>query len=737
MTVFRVSTRAALLGASVFFSPLLIVAPAAAQDAQAGSQDSDTIVVTARRREEALIDVPVAVTAIGAAALDQMGAQDITAVSQSIPNITLENSRATNSTLTAFIRGVGQQDPVAGFEQGVGVYLDDVYLNRPQAAVLDIYDVERVEVLRGPQGTLYGRNTIGGAVKYVTRRIDADEASLRARVNVGSYDQLDFILSGSVPVSDTFRIGAAVAGLTRSGFGTINFTGEDNYNKDVVAERISAEWEPTADLLVRFAFDHTSDNSTARQGYRLLPSAVTGAQPLDDHFDSNAGITTLGPIFDNHVEASGGQVSVDWSLNDAWTLKSITAYRRDKSDAPIDFDSTPLATFDVPAVYTNKQFSQEFQAIFEGDRLTFVGGAYYLDANAFDAFDVIFFASSSSFTLGDVDTKTWAVFGEATYDLTDTLSVTLGGRYTEDERTSHVVRQTFLSVPSPYFGGPGTIGTGSPTPSFNGTRQDDAFTPRVIVAWKPGEDLNLYASYSEGFKGGGFDPRGNFANADVRAGFEPETVKSYEIGAKTRLFDGRANINADVFFADYTDVQIPGSVIVAGPPVSFVGTVTNAGGAEMTGVEFESTFNFTDHLRGALAFGYIDAKYTEFLVNGVDISDQRDVQNTPDWTGNTSLTYATAFGEGEIAFTGSAAYRGDTQQFENPIPLLDQQGYWLYDASVTWISDNDRWRLGLYGRNLSDERYITSGYNFPTVDSSVLAFYGNPRTVTAGVEVRF
>jgi iron complex outermembrane receptor protein len=714
---------------------------AAAQD-NAAVEEEEAIVVTARRREESLQDVPVAVTAFSAEALEAAGAQDLTAISQSTPNVMLENSRATNSTLTAFIRGVGQQDPVAGFEQGVGIYLDDVYLNRPQGAVLDVYDLERIEVLRGPQGTLYGRNTIGGAVKYVTRRLDADDPTLRARFAYGSYNQMDVVLSGSAPLSDTFRVGGALAAFTRDGFGENITTGDDNYDKDVFAARVSAEWEPSSDLLFRFSADYTQDDSSPRQGYRLLASGVSGVSPLAGDYDTEAGITLLGPISDNSVEATGGQLMVDWSPSANWTLRSITAYREDRSESPIDFDSTAARSFDAPVVYENEQFSQELQAIYEGDRWTLIAGAYYLDANAYNAFDV-YFPTLTQLTVGDVDTQTWAVFGEATFDFTETLSLTLGGRYTEDERTSRVVRQFFGPGPSPAFGGPGVIGTTQPVPTFIGTRTDDAFTPRVILAWEPNPDLNLYASYSQGFKGGGFDPRGNFANADVREGFLPEFVDSYEIGAKFVLFDGRVRINSDVFFADYTDVQIPGSVIIPGPPVTFVGTVTNAGAAEIYGLEFEGTAQFTDALSGALSFGYVQAEYTEFIVSGVNVASARDVQNTPDWTGSANLTYAVpmAIGPtpGTIAFSGSAAYRGDTQQFEFAIPLLDQPAFWLFDAAVYWTSDNDRWRVGIYGRNLSDERYITSGYNFPgaATDNSVLAFYGNPRTVSASVEVRF
>lgn len=225
----------------------------------------------------------------------------------------------------------------------------------------------------------------------------------------------------------------------------------------------------------------------------------------------------------------------------------------------------------------------------------------------------------------------------------------------------------------------------------------------------------------------------------MRQGVLPERVESYELGAKALLLDGRATINTAIFYADYTDVQIPGSLIIPGPPVSFVGTVTNAGAAELSGLEIESAIQVTENFSGRLALGYIDAKYTRFLLNGVDVAKQRDVQNTPDWTGNLSMTYGLPLMAGRLSFTASAACRGDTQQFEFAIPLLDQSAYWLYDASVNWKSDDDRWQLGLHGRSLADERYVASGYNFPgaTTDNSVLAFYGNPRTVTLTANYRF
>src|SRR5215203_3457471 len=208
-------------GAEVPTAEVTTPADIETRDTAAQGSDQD-IIVTARRRSEVLQDVPIAVTAYSGDQLDRQGALDITDVSDTTPNVNLETSRGTNTTLTAFIRGVGQQDPVAGFEQGVGIYLDDVYLNRPQGALLDIYDVERIEVLRGPQGTLYGRNTIGGAIKYVTKRLP-DTPRVNLRGTVGTYNQFDAVATVSYPIADMLRVGGSIARLKRDGFGH-NFT---------------------------------------------------------------------------------------------------------------------------------------------------------------------------------------------------------------------------------------------------------------------------------------------------------------------------------------------------------------------------------------------------------------------------------------------------------------------------------------------------------------------------------
>lgn len=766
-----------------------LAAPAQAQEAvsaadsvAAADDAASEIVVTARRRAENVQDVPIAVTAYSGEALENQGALDITDIADTTPNVTLETSRGTNSTLSAFIRGVGQQDPVAGFEQGVGIYLDDVYLNRPQAAVLDIYDVERIEVLRGPQGTLYGRNTIGGAVKYVTRRL-SDTPELRLKANLGTYKQADGIVSASTPLGDGLvRLGGSLARLTRSGFGDNLTTGQENYNRDIWAGRFSAEVNNESNVFVRLSADYTKDESNARGGHRLIPSFFTNAPVLSDVFDTRGGLNTP----EQDVEAWGVALNGEFEINDLVTFRSITAYRKDESSTPIDFDALATPDLDVAGLYNNSQTSQEIQFLFSSGPLNALVGGYFLDAHAETPFDVRLFSTVpgfSAFTNAIVDTETFAVFADATYDFTDQLSLSLGGRYTWDEREASILRQNFLGGGSTLFGGAGTP-FGAPSTNFRGKRDFNKFTPRASLTYKPNDDNTVYVSYSQGFKGGGFDPRGVGANApDLNANgireqnevaaflsFAPETVDSYEIGYKARLLD-RFNIAVAAFRADYSDVQIPGSSgCTVNGVQTFCGVVTNAGKARFQGFEFEGNTRLGedlmasgDRLNLAASLGYIDAKFREYItqiagVGPTDVADFREVQNTPKWTASGTLGYETPVGLGTLSASSTLSYRSKTYQFEIPNPFIDQKGYALLDASLVLRSDDDVWSIGLHGKNLLDKEYKTSGYTFlaanPTTgalltnpagqfisalgrEGTLTAFYGNPRQVFLSLGYKF
>ncbi|MFT6660031.1 TonB-dependent receptor [Maricaulis maris] len=770
MKKFKTLTGTALLLSTVAASAL-VAAPAVAQD-NGASEGRDVITVTARRREETLQDVPLSVTAMTGEDLERMGALDIVAIADTTPNITLEVSRGTNSTLSAFIRGVGQQDPVAGFEAGVGIYVDDVYLNRPQGAVLDIYDVDRIEVLRGPQGTLYGRNTIGGAVKYVTRRIDADEPTLSARLGFGSYGQLDTVLSGSAPLSDTFRVGGTLGRFTRDGYGENLNTGEENYDKNVFGYRVSAEWEPTDSFFVRLAYDSVADTSNARGGHRLTPGALSGAPVLDNVHDTRAGLN----VVEQDVEGDGLALTAEWEINENWTVRNILADRNDTSVTPIDFDNLPSGDLDVPAIYENEQFSEEFQLLYSGERLNGLVGYYYLDANATTVFDVLLenlgaaisLPGLNAQTFGDVDTKTWSVFANFTYDLSDEFSLTLGGRYTEDERTSTVLRRTYINGFSEFFGGAGIpIAT---TSDFTGTNSWDDFSPTASLAWQPNAENNFYVTYSQGFKGGGFDPRAQTTgtpdfdqNGTIEAdevfqfmSFDPETVDSIEIGWKYQGNGYRHSLA--VFNMDYTDIQVPGSVGIDtdndGVNDTFTGVTTNAGAATIRGIEYEGSLDLGqdvfaqgDIMTLGWAIGLLDGEYDQFInAFGVDVSNDVVIQNTPDTTASATLTYITPLHGGDLSVINTISHRGDSSQFEFPFPLLDQGAYTLWNASMVWEGEDGHWQFGLHGRNLTDEEYRVSGYDFVNnttlapelgLEGTLIGYYGPPRTVTATIAWRY
>jgi iron complex outermembrane recepter protein len=778
---------------------------------QAATASDQQIVVTARRRNELLLDVPVAVTAYSGEQLDRRGALDITDVAATTPNVTLEVSRGTNSTLSPFIRGIGQQDPVAGFEQGVGLYLDDVYLNRPQAAVLDIYDVERVEVLRGPQGTLYGRNTIGGAIKYVTRRLPTDGPHMSIRTNLGTHRQADLIASASTPLMKGLTVGVAAARLSNGGFGKNLTTGQRNYNKDVIATRGTIEFVPNDSVFVRVSGDYTWDDTNPRGGHRLIPSLCTALCGLTSASVPSNVFDTQGSLNDpiQRVQAGGISLLGEFELNDWLKFRSITAYRKDHSYTPIDFDATAAIDVDVPAIYRNRQFSQEVQLVADKGPLQGVAGLYYLNANAFDVFDVRLYTTGAliaapgltAATRGNVGTRTWAAFTDLTYNVSPQWSVSLGGRYTNDHRHATVFRETLFRGGSPELGGANGFGAGIPlgaaavTSNFDGSRTDKAFTPRASVNFKPNPNNNIYLSYSRGFKGGGFDPRGQTSACIAPTGgacnaqqiydfmaFDPEKVDSYEAGWKAALFNRRLQFAAAVFQANYKDVQIPGSfgAVINGVP-NFVGVTTNAGKARFRGVELESNLRVAqdmaapgDRLSFAGTLGYLDAKYLNYVTVvsfdpvthlplarpiTLDIAGSRKIQNTPKWTLSGSLDYDTPAWGGHLDLNTTVSYRSASQQFELAIPGLDQGGFALWDANLVWRSPGNRFELGIHGKNLANKKYLVSGYNFlrqdpfsgafilangkPGVSSTLgltgvlTGYYGNPRQVFLSAAVNF
>lgn len=754
---------------------------AQAQESSADEEvrgELETIEITARKTVESLQEVPVAVTSIGAAELDAQGISVLTEIQQFSPNTTLQTSRGTNSTLTAFIRGVGQQDPLWGYEPGVGIYIDDVYVARPQGAVLDLLNVQRVEVLRGPQGTLYGKNTIGGAVKYVTKEMSGS-AEFDARATVGNYSQRDIMVTGQIPlIEDKLYIGGGIANLTRDGFGeylesALPNQDRENYNKDLTAYRIAVEYRPTDNLFFRLDYDKTEDESNSKGGFRLLPSVLTEAPVPDSVYDSYTSLPT-----ENLVELEGISFLARWDVSDELQLKYIASSRESYSPTNIDFDNTPVDVFDVPAIYDDENTTHEIQANYAGERFSLVSGLYYYDGESCGSFDAILGALGriafgvpglTREVVGCNDSESYAAYAQAGFDISDQLSVTIGARYTDETRKAFVNNGLIFDNVYPesgwipgYVRPEGTFLGGNIVPQVLGVDTDgdgvlDApseasfsrFTPRLGVEYQMNDKTMIFASYAQGFKSGTFNPRATINEPPA----EPEVVDSFEIGIKSDLSD-TLRTNVTLFSLDHKDRQYI-SVLPVSSPEDLNQILGNIGESSASGIEAEITWIASDALKFDIALGYIDADFDEVIStdpatgNQVDISDQFAISNTPEYTFNFNANYSFETDLGFFMLNANYYYRDDYQIDESAGSLLQQDGYGLLNASITWESTEGNWYGGLHAKNLTEEEYLVGGYQFVTAngdgtftpgtggDNTLIGYYGDPRTIHLTVGYRF
>jgi iron complex outermembrane receptor protein len=734
------------IAAALCLPTLSFAAESDASD-DAKNKGIETIIVTARRLGEDLQKVPVPVTVLTSDYIDNAGIDSIVAIESSAPSVTIFASRGTSSTLSAYIRGVGQNDPLWGFEPGVGLYIDDIYVARPQGAVLDILDLERIEILRGPQGTLYGKNTIGGAIKYITKEPTA-EPQFKASLGLGSFGQQDIKLAGSTSFADgKFTLGAAIGSFNRDGFGEVvgnsSFAGQDLSDKDVFTSRINLGWKPSENVSVRFAADDTSDDSNTRGGGRLTVSNVTGLSPLPNVHDTRQNLDPNG----NQVNTSGQSLVVSWDINEQWQFKSISGVREGDTFSNIDFDQLNSNDLDVIASYDDNQTTQEFQVSYDNDEnLTFVGGIYYYTGDAAGTFDVVLggLIGGLGFTLttaGTVSTDSKSIYGQGTYKIDDKWSATFGGRYTNDDKDASVKVDAFLGVP-------GSLTFFQNRSDFTNSESFSNFSPRLGIEYQANDNVMYYGSLSQGFKSGGFNMRANQAadpNADLP--FQEETVDNYEFGFKSLLMDETVQLNGAIYFQDYQDKQVTTNTNVDldgdGINDTFVGRILNAGVVEATGLELELLANISDNFQINANLGYIDAEYVEFdgfNLDGTPVAPSSvNIINTPELTYNIGFTYDTELSNGaSMVILGNMAYRDDVKIFEVDSPI-DQKDYTLFNASANYYTADGKWRFTLAGRNLTDEEYRTGGYNFPTLglEGTVVGFYGNPRTYTLTAEYSY
>jgi iron complex outermembrane receptor protein len=699
----------------------------AAEPADPEGTFGDVIIVTSRKREENVQEVPVAVTVVTGESLEDQGAADISEIQAQVPNLSIYQGRNQSSTLTAFMRGVGQADPLWGVDPGVGLYLDDVYIARPQGALLDVFDVERIEVLRGPQGTLYGKNTIGGAIKYVSRELtDTPRGGISLAGGDYSNQDVKFSISGPL-IEGKLRGKVAFASLQRDGFGTNLFTGRDNSDKDTTAVRVGLDWLPSEDVTIKLRFDRTEDDAEPKGYSRLAPNpfcflfAIT-CQPLPGLFDTESGLDPA-----NGTDSEGYSMTVVWDINDDWQFKSITAHRESDTKNNIDFDTTPAVIADTRTDYFDDQNSQEFQFIYTGGaRLNGVLGFYYFDGFAGGNVPFSFFGGAvAGVTDGDTDTESLAVFGDGSYAINDKTTFNFGLRLTEEDKNG----RAFNTI------GPVAVADYDETTTFS------SVSPKLGLDHMFNDDVMGYISASRGFKSGGYNVRAQttfFPESGLP--FDDEVLTVFEAGVKSILADRSLILNAAIFTGDYTDVQV--STFTSydsdgdGTDDSFFGDFLNAGDATLNGleVEFDWKSPTTTWLGLSGNLSYLDTSADFLDADNDGLLDTQVITNAPEFTGALNLNFNFSAWGGLISGSVGYAHRDDsvlTNEGNGEDPIV-QPSYDLLNAWIGWLSADGKWRFTINGRNLTDEEYLTNGYNIPAL-GVLTGSFGNPMQVTGTI----
>ena len=743
----RVRAGGLLICAAAGFQAL---SPAARAQTSEPTAQLEELVVTARRREERLQDAPVAVTALSAQALQSRGVDSIDQIAKFAPSIRFDGAAALsggNYNATVFIRGVGQNDFAIFSDPGVGTYVDGVYYARSIGGTLDAFDVSSIQVLRGPQGTLFGKNTIGGAV-VVTTAQPGDSFGGKIEGVVGSLNRRDLKGYIDLPLSEKAALRLSAGRLTRDGYGKRLLTGDDLGDRNATAARAQLRWEASDTVTVSLSTDYTRarEHSAPQKllvfgavpGFAVGPfmanfntyvapgleiTAPNGQKSLNTSFLTNDPYTTYGTGPNvNDLDLWGASGTIDWDLG-AVTFKSITAVRGLKATFARDGDNTPFTYRETFNHDVQAQYSQEFQLGGQSfdNRLTWVAGAYAFAERGTDSGYALlapglaagaspppFSPSASVYTR--VKAKTYAAFAQGSFSLTDRLSATVGARYNRDEkdyRLDHRRRRDGGIIAQ--------LGKGA---SWN------SFTPKLGLEFKATPDILVYASAGKGFKSGGFNAR-PLNDASEVTQYEPETLLTYEAGAKTSWFDRRLILNVAGYFSDYQDIQ----VTVNQTPRNFV---ANAAGGEVKGVEVELQARPTAHWAFNFGLGHMDAKYTEVgtgLAAGqvLPITLATHFVKAPEWTLNGGVEYTL-----DLPGGGALTARADWSRYStvyNDVandPDLTQPAYDLFGARIAYTSPDQVWQAAVFGSNLSDERYMVSG-NASSGFGLKEASFGRPR----------
>jgi iron complex outermembrane receptor protein len=787
------SKKSYLFGATVLTatSLCLVASPAFAQEAGVEGRTVGEVVVTAQRREQEIQDVPLAVTALNAEMIEDLNARDIRDLTGLVPNLVVSEISIGPGMTQVSLRGVNSQDPEKSFDPAVGVFIDGVYLGTSAFNLLDAFDLERVEVLRGPQGTLFGRNTTGGAINAFRTR-PTGELEARASVVIGSDGRRDFQGVFNTPITDDLALKVSAFHFEDDGLWD-NPAGGATGAEDRYGGSIRFLWSPTPrfdlDLIIDAARDQSELTPYIPRGVASVtplpytitqttfptPATVVPGSPPDRLCTITGGICaqndfSFSTITDPHemdAEMQAVTLTGEWRPNERFDVTAIFGYRSADEEVFIDFDGTSRTVFNVVREQDYEQYSGELRIAsnFEGP-LNFVAGLFHFHSEYTLAqaikLDAAMVAPVPALGLsfiggsGDEDqheATTTALFAQADYALTDRLTLTLGGRASWDEKE---IFTQFVGAPAGFdaagYSVADGVPDGRPVTSQGGASEDwFEFTPRIALNWQANDDLLLYASYTRGYNAGGFSARAG-AVADVTTPFDPEYIDAYEVGFKSDWFDRRARLNVAVFYNDYEDKQE--EAIQPGPPPTFTSTtVRNVAGARIMGLEIEATAILTDTFRVDASLGLMDGEYTDydtFVGSAQYVSTPAQPAGTlitadlsgltlrrlPEVTASLSPTFETPLGGGFFTATATARYVGEqyAEFFNDPRGLIPDQTF--IDASVSYEfggETGDQFRITLFGNNLTENQEVSSFTN-SLVDFGTVA---TPRTYGIEAQVRF
>jgi iron complex outermembrane receptor protein len=631
----------------------------------------DEVVVTAQRREERLIDVPLAVTALSTDQLESRGISNIHDLSSRVPGLQI-NSAPSNTTISQIsIRGITQINPAIYWDPAVGVYLDGIYIGKSQGAIFDVVDLERIEVLRGPQGTLYGRNTLAGAINLISKR-PSGEFGGHAALEVGNFNAMTQKASVDLPRMGIANISIAARSERRDGWIDTSLDSPvrafNNRNNDGL--RLAADFDIAPGVLAEYRYDRSTvdQSNNFQQLVRASPAFwdFVGFPEFPDFVSTNRETFAQvdAPSFER-ARIMGHGLTFSWNVNDLLTLRSLTGYRRLEWADSLDLDGSPLPIAFTQRFTNYDQISQDFQAIGTGQNWNYVAGLYYFGDDGSTNNPQQFFAGTANFdSRYATRTDAWSVYGQFDYRPIDPLTLTAGIRYTREKKE--------LDRAFGVAGAPGD-------PFFylipEGTQGEDTFsatTPVFSVAYKFNRGFNVYARYAEGFKSGGFN--GEFSQppvggetpeeigelielniAETQTPFRPEKQRSFEIGSKAVLPGGQWQVNTALFYNRLDDLQTS----------TFLGTgaaasvIRNAGEATIRGAELEIVYSPFDGTQIYGSYTYLDAKYDEFIDAGVNQADNRAFVQAPENAFNLVIDSRLATTDwGEVRATLDYAHTG-------------------------------------------------------------------------------